>query len=46
MWWARKRRKQKDEKMIMAYLVYNSMYGILWDLDVLLGDHRAWRLLI
>jgi hypothetical protein len=29
----------------MACLVYNSMYGILWDLDILLGDHRAWRLL-
>lgn len=31
--------------MIMAYLVYISMYGILWDLDILLGDHWAWRLL-
>lgn len=44
MWLVRKRRKQKDEKTTMAYLVSNSMYGISWDLDILLGDHRAWRL--
>lgn len=37
--------EKKTVNVIMAYLVSNSMYGILWDLDILLGDHRAWRLL-